>query len=81
VEPTASDGRGWNGPCGPTACWKALDQGVQGQGKWFSLIDKVWLDRNLQQAWAKVQSNAGGCGVDGITVARFAKDSLVVCST
>jgi len=29
----------------------------------------------LQQAWAKVQSNAGGCGVDGITVARFAKDS------
>ena len=54
---------------------EALDQGVQGQGKWFSLIDKVWLDRNLQQAWAKVQSNAGGCGVDGITVARFAKDS------
>jgi RNA-directed DNA polymerase len=54
---------------------EALDQGVQGQGKWFSLIDKVWLDRNLQQAWAKVQFNAGGCGVDGITVARFAKDS------
>ena len=54
---------------------EALDQGVQGQGKWFSLIDKVWTDRNLQQAWAKVQSNAGGCGVDGITVARFAKDS------
>jgi RNA-directed DNA polymerase len=54
---------------------EALDQGVQGQGKWFSLSDKVWTDRNLQQAWAKVQSNAGGCGVDGITVARFAKDS------
>ena len=54
---------------------EALDQGVQGQGKWFSLIDKVWTDRNLQQAWGKVQSNAGGCGVDGITVARFAKDS------
>jgi RNA-directed DNA polymerase len=30
----------------------------------------------LELAWAKVKSNAGGCGVDGITVERFEKDSL-----
>lgn len=43
--------------------------------KWFSLIDKVTRLEVLELAWAKVWSNAGGCGVDGITVERFAKDS------
>ena len=52
----------------------ALEQGVKGN-KWFSLIDKVARLDVLERAWAKVQSNAGACGVDGITVARFAKDS------
>lgn len=52
----------------------ALQKGVKGN-KWFSLIDKVYADRTLELAWAKVQSNAGACGVDGITVERFAKDS------
>jgi RNA-directed DNA polymerase len=52
----------------------ALEQGVKGN-QWFSLIDKVYSDQNLETAWAKVSSNAGGCGVDGITVERFAKDS------
>ena len=44
--------------------------------KWFSLIDKVtpgWT--LLEGAWAKVRSNAGACGVDGITVEQFSKDS------
>jgi RNA-directed DNA polymerase len=52
----------------------ALERGLKGN-KWFSLIDKVWSARTLEQAWEKVKSNAGACGVDGITIERFAKDS------
>lgn len=52
----------------------ALERGVKGN-KWFSLIDKVWSERTLGLAWEKVKSNAGACGVDGITIGRFAKDS------
>lgn len=51
----------------------ALARGFEGN-RWFSLIDKVYADRTLELAWAKVESNAGGSGVDNITVARFAKD-------
>lgn len=53
---------------------EALERGIKG-GKWFSLIDKVSQERTLERAWEKVRSNAGSCGVDGITVDRFAKDS------
>jgi RNA-directed DNA polymerase len=52
----------------------ALERGLEGN-QWFSLIDKVARAETLAMAWAKVQSNAGACGVDGITVERFAKDS------
>jgi RNA-directed DNA polymerase len=52
----------------------ALETGVKGN-KWFSLIDKITKIWTLELAWAKVRVNAGACGVDGITVARFAKDS------
>jgi RNA-directed DNA polymerase len=52
----------------------ALESGANGN-KWFSLIDKVSRQDVLEKAWAKVQSNAGACGVDGITVERFGKDS------
>lgn len=52
----------------------ALERGLKGN-KWFSLIDKVWSDRTLELAWEKVKFNAGACGVDGITIGRFAKDS------
>jgi len=52
----------------------ALERGVKGN-VWFSLIDKVDADWTLGLAWAKVQSNAGACGVDGITTGHFAKDS------
>lgn len=52
----------------------ALARGLEGN-KWFSLIDKVWSERTLGLAWEKVKSNAGACGVDGITIERFAKDS------
>ena len=53
---------------------RTLARGVKG-GKWFSLIDKVYSERTLSLAWQKVQSNAGACGVDGITIDAFAKDS------
>lgn len=52
----------------------ALERGIKG-GKWFSLIDKVYAEGTLALAWEKVASNAGACGVDGITVERFAADS------
>ena len=51
----------------------ALARGVKGN-QWFSLIDKVYAEGTLELAWAKVRSNAGGRGVDNITVERFAKD-------
>jgi RNA-directed DNA polymerase len=51
----------------------ALVTGLKGN-RWFRLIDKVFRLETLQLAWEKVQSNAGGSGVDGITVGRFAKD-------
>ena len=51
----------------------ALARGVKGS-QWFSLIDKVYADRTLELAWGKVRANAGGSGVDRITVARFAQD-------
>ena len=47
----------------------ALQKGVKGN-KWFSLIDKVVSERTLGLAWEKVKSNAGACGVDGITIAK-----------
>ena len=52
----------------------ALERGLKGN-KWFSLIDKVSTERTLQLAWEKVRSNAGSCGVDGITIGRFEQDS------
>ena len=51
----------------------ALTRGMKGN-QWFSLIDKVYAERTLEQAWGKVRSNAGGSGVDRITIERFAKD-------
>ena len=52
----------------------ALEAGIKGN-VWFSLIDKVYALKTLELAWAKVQSNAGACGMDDITVGHFAKDS------
>lgn len=54
----------------------ALERGVKG-GKWFSLIDKIYAERTLALSWEKVRSNAGACGVDGITVARFEKQAQI----
>lgn len=53
----------------------ALVTGLKGN-RWFRLIDKVYRFETLVAAWEKVQSNAGGSGVDGITVERFQKTCL-----
>jgi len=53
---------------------EALERGVKG-GKWFSLIDKVYSEKTLAAGWEKVKSNAGACGVDGITIERFEKQA------
>lgn len=53
----------------------ALARGVKGN-KWFSLIDKVCHGKTLEMAWEKVKSNAGGCGIDNISIEFFKKDSL-----
>ena len=52
----------------------ALRNGVKGN-QWFSLIDKVYGEKTLEVAWGKVKSNAGACGVDGITVEVFERES------
>jgi RNA-directed DNA polymerase len=48
----------------------ALEHGVKG-GVWFSLIDKVYAERNLRAAFAKVKANRGGPGVDHQTIEMF----------
>jgi len=53
---------------------EALERGIKG-GRWFSLIDKVYADKTLAIGWEKVRSNAGACGVDGITIGRFDKEA------
>jgi len=49
----------------------ALGNGVKG-GRWFSLIDKVYRQETLKEAWQKVAANAGAAGVDGQSVKQFA---------
>jgi len=51
----------------------ALMKGVKG-GVWFSLIDKVYAERNLRVAAAKVRANHGAPGIDHVTVEAFHDD-------
>jgi RNA-directed DNA polymerase len=63
-----------NGPCAsPTP--SSVSKEPERKLKWNSLIDKVYLPRNLQAAWERVQENGGAGGVDGISVAHFAKQA------
>jgi RNA-directed DNA polymerase len=48
----------------------ALEQGVQG-GVWFSLMDKVYSQGNLQAAWKRVHANQGAAGVDHVSVTQY----------
>jgi RNA-directed DNA polymerase len=51
----------------------ALEEGVKGD-VWFSLIDKVWSERNLRASCGKVAANGGAPGVDHVTVEEFERD-------
>ena len=48
----------------------ALEEGVRG-GRWHTLIDKVYAERTLRAAFARVKANRGAPGVDHVTVAMF----------
>ena len=48
----------------------ALEQGVRG-GRWHTLSDKVYAERTLRAAFARVKANRGAPGVDHVTVAMF----------
>lgn len=41
---------------------------------WFSLIDKVWSERTLHEAAAKVIANGGAAGVDRVGVEQFERE-------
>ena len=47
-----------------------LEEGVKG-GKWYSLMDKVYAERTLRTASARVKANRGSSGVDHVTVEMF----------
>jgi RNA-directed DNA polymerase len=49
---------------------EALESGVKG-GRWYSLIDKVTRDTNLDAAWKQVKRNEGAPGVDHVTIREF----------
>lgn len=53
----------------------ALERGVKGN-VWFSLIDKVFSERNLNAAACHVVANEGAAGVDRVTVEQFGRDQV-----
>lgn len=55
------------------AMLKALENGVKG-GKWFTLIDKVYREKTLGIAFAKVYKNQGASGLDRVRVEDFKRN-------
>ncbi|ACR79942.1 group II intron reverse transcriptase/maturase [Kosmotoga olearia] len=44
--------------------------------KYYSLIDKVYLEANLVKAYHKVRKNNGAPGIDGVTVQEYGENLL-----
>lgn len=42
--------------------------------KWFSLYDKVFLEKHLKEAFFQVKRNGGAGGVDRVTLAQYARN-------
>lgn len=51
----------------------ALESGVKG-GVWYSLMDKVALQRVLRAGFGRVKKNHGSAGVDHVTVEEFERE-------
>lgn len=51
---------------------ESLEGGVKG-GKWHSLIDKVFTEKNLEIAWKRVRERGGCAGIDKMSIELFAK--------
>lgn len=61
----------WANPCVWTDRMLAtLETGVRG-GRWHTLIDKIFAERNLYMAISKVVANEGAAGVDHVSTAEF----------
>lgn len=56
-----------------------LTKGIKG-GKWYSLIDKVWKEENLESALNAVIRNKGGAGVDGIQTEQLKEERVQIRS-
>ena len=51
---------------------ETLERGVQG-GAWYTLIDKVYQQVNLEEAYERIKRNGGSAGVDHVRVEQFGK--------
>jgi RNA-directed DNA polymerase len=49
---------------------EALERGVPGNA-WYTLIDKVYQERNLLEAYERIKRNGGGAGIDHVSVEQF----------
>ena len=56
----------------------ALEEGVNG-GKWYSLLDKVYAERTLAVAWARVQRDRGSAGVDRQSIQGLRPTRSSIC--
>jgi group II intron reverse transcriptase/maturase len=50
---------------------KKWNQQYHDKFKRHSLINQVWNEKNLEEAWERVKANKGSAGIDGITIEQF----------
>lgn len=50
---------------------KKWNQRYHDKLKKHSLIDKVWNEKNLENAWKRVKENKGSAGIDRVTIQTF----------
>jgi len=55
----------------PSGAAKPAEEGRPKRQKWYSLYDKVYAPKNLEEAWKRVRSNRGAPGWDRETIQAF----------